>query len=114
MQPAVAIEVGSPAGDMGRQFCRGPPRKHPEHVGPEAAVSRSMGIALLIAEGMMLAVVGNPEQRRTLSRHPTQPGKEQPDRPPSRETAVREQPMVAHTHAKTTGYPIKREADRQA
>ena len=73
-----------------------------------------MRIAVLIAEGMMLAVVGHPEECRSLSRHSTQPGKEQSHRPPCRETAVREESVIAQADAQTSGHPVQGQTDCQA
>jgi hypothetical protein len=60
-----------------------------------------MRVALLVGEGVVAAVVGDPVQDRALHRHAAHDGQADAQRAPGLEGAVREVPMEAHRRAET-------------
>jgi hypothetical protein len=58
-------------------------------------------IAVLIAEGMVLAMLGDPGERGTFTRQSAEKGQEPADGAVGLETLVREQSMVPHAYPKT-------------
>jgi hypothetical protein len=72
----------------------------------EAAAVPDVGavrIAILVGEGVMLAVVGDPGDDRALDRGRAEHGQDRPDRAGRLEAAVREMPVEADRHAETGG-----------
>ena len=65
------------------------------------------------AEGMVLAVIRHPMERRTLAGDAPHPGVKHLHSPGGRETAMREETVIAEADAKAAGGPTERHADRQ-
>ena len=96
--------------DIGRilldEFLMPPPaevRHEPQHVAPPAAVARRMRIAFLVAEVMVLAMVGDPSERRAFARQPAEERQQPAHRPIGFEAAMRQAAMVTHAHAARAG-----------
>ena len=89
---------------------RGPLRfarlgEEPEYMAPPAAVVWRVRIARPVAELMMLAMHGNPSDRRPFARQCPQKPKRAPHERVGLEAAVREQPMIAQANPKPAGDP---------
>ena len=110
---AITGEIGGPALGVGGEFRAGVPRENPEHMGPHAAVPRGVGVAFLVTECMVFAVVCHPDERGALARDSTQEGKEKPHRSGCLEAAVREQTVIAEANAQAAGHPVERQTDGQ-
>ena len=84
----------------------------PEHVAPEAAVARGMRIAFLVAKGMMLAMVGNPDHGGAFAGEAAEERDQPFDGAIGLEAAVGEQAMIAETNADAAGEPVEAEEER--
>ena len=75
----------------------------------QAAVARRMRIAFFIAVGVMLAMVGNPNDGGTFAGEAAEERDEPFDRPVGLKTAVGEQAMIAQANADAAGEPVQTE-----
>ena len=76
--------------------------KRPEQrPAPAAAVPHvgAVGIALLVGERVVLAVIGHPRDHRALDRHRAERGEDRSQRPAGGEAAVRQMAVEADRHA---------------
>ena len=78
-------------------------RHEPEHVAPPGAVLGRMRVAFVIAEGVMLAMLGDPHEGRAFAREAAEQGEQPANRAIGLKALVREQPVVAHAHAEAAG-----------
>ena len=88
-------------------------RHHPLDVRPEAAVTRRVRIFVLIAIGVVLAMRGDPLQRRAFARHLAHEREEPTHRLRRGEAAVREQAVVAHADADAAGDELHHDEQRE-
>ena len=114
VDPWIAVEIGGPTLHVGFQILRLAGGKHPHYVRPQAAVAGRVRIPLLIAEGMVLAMVGDPVEGRAFTRNTSQECIKQLDKAGGRETAMREEAVVSQAHAKASRHPAEHQTDRQA
>src|SRR5215472_3783116 len=79
--------------------------QNPSHVSPPLAVQGCMRVAVFIGELMMNAVSCYPEDRPTFKRQSS--AESEPVFNPLRRfiSAMREQPMIAHSDSQATGDP---------
>ena len=112
-EAGVFLQVGGPSLDVGIHLVLRMPGKQPQHVGPETAVARGVGVALLIAKNMVLAMIGHPDQRRPFSRDAAKEGKKPSHRPECAKAPVRQQTVVAETDAQPAGHPGEHHGDQE-
>ena len=87
----------------------------PAHVRPEEASKRRVGVVFLVGVGVVLAVIGDPADRRRLRRRrlPTIVKKYSSQLRTQREAPVRQQAVIGQADADPAGQPVQEEADGQ-
>src|ERR1019366_9205112 len=104
-------------GNIGQKIAvvvmKGLPGENPTHVRPKAAIERGVRIARLVGELMMNAMRGPPEDRPPLQCQRGANGKNvfQPLR--TLVSAMRQQPVIAHTDTEASRNPIHNRSDNQ-
>ena len=110
---AAALQIGNVAGQgLGLRVQRIAP-DDPAHVRPPAAFARGVRVALAVAELMMHAMRGHPEDRTALQRERGADGHRvfQPLR--RLVAAMGQQPVIAHADAHIDGQNIEHQHHRQ-
>ena len=90
------------------------PREEPKDVAPPAAIVRRVRIALLVAEAVVLAMHGDPGDRRTFAGQRAQQAEQAADPAIGLKTAVRQKAMIAQANAQAAADPRKNAEGDQA
>src|SRR4030095_14791677 len=84
-----------------------PPNQYPTHVGPPAAVTRTVWISFLVREAMVDAMGNHPVGRTTFHSQGPAQGQEILHRLGRLIATMRQEPVVAHADAQTACDPVK-------
>ena len=89
-------------------------REEPYDVAPPGSIARRVRVSVLVSVVVMLAVNGNPCNRRPLTRQNAEQGERPPYQAKRMKTSMGQQSMISKTDSQTTTDPAQYQEHQQA